>query len=337
MPIKKKEKIRYTVDAYNRLAYRGSGRKSKLSQFRTVLDGRWKLDAGGVLTYSITQPSQSRRLSDVKLSGKYSLNSNHDLVLTLDGSRRQKSGDKLTIRGEIINTDAHEIAFSITTKDKTSGESVYILSLRGWWQADDYNRLSFRVERENGSTDTLTFRGTWDINKHHQLVYTYRKRNNKRKSLRTHYLTFKGHWDITSRNRITYNLDTSSDSAFGFGVRFARYDARRRSFIYSLGIGVKPLRRQIVLKGTWKVHQGLRLAFEIKYAEGRVHAIMFGAVFRLASKTELDVKLTTTDGHDLGIEIKLSRSIFNGRGEIFLRAEADSDEQEVAAGVGFRF
>ncbi|MCG2712548.1 MAG: hypothetical protein L6416_09535 [Candidatus Omnitrophica bacterium] len=49
-------KITYEVDPYNRLIINKSGKKSQLSRFRQVLDGRFKIDKDNTVSYHIKAP-----------------------------------------------------------------------------------------------------------------------------------------------------------------------------------------------------------------------------------------------------------------------------------------
>ncbi|MBU0694663.1 MAG: hypothetical protein KKC11_08385 [Candidatus Omnitrophica bacterium] len=42
-------------------------------------------------------------------------------------------------------------------------------------------------------------------------------------------------------------------------------------------------------------------------------------------------------GEDLGVNVKLSRNIFDGQGKAFIRALKSQKEVSIAAGIGFRW
>ncbi|MCK5209459.1 MAG: hypothetical protein KAQ79_15600, partial [Cyclobacteriaceae bacterium] len=79
-------KITYEIDPYNRLIINKAGKKSELSRFRQVLDGRFKIDKDNRLVYYIKAPTPrgTEIPYQVKLQGKWSLSDDHNLCLTLN-------------------------------------------------------------------------------------------------------------------------------------------------------------------------------------------------------------------------------------------------------------
>ncbi|MCG2711000.1 MAG: hypothetical protein L6416_01525 [Candidatus Omnitrophica bacterium] len=69
------EKVTYEIDPYNRLVINKNGKKSELSRFRQVLDGRFKTDENNTVYYHIKAPMpQGTDIPyQVKLQGKWSL------------------------------------------------------------------------------------------------------------------------------------------------------------------------------------------------------------------------------------------------------------------------
>ena len=146
------QKLRYEVDPHNRLIVSETGKKLPLTRFRRVFDGRFKTGPNSTLIYHIKGPmygleAKRKAPHQLKLRGKWSLTKNHHLKLTLNKWRRQTFGDELTIQGEIIAAEANSLLFAVTTRSEKNLDSRYILRLRGIWQADEVNRLIFRVRK----------------------------------------------------------------------------------------------------------------------------------------------------------------------------------------------
>ena len=221
--------VRYEVDPQNRLVV-------GLPRFRKVLDGRFKISGNNTLTYQVKSPlSAGRKVPhQVKLKGDWSLDKDHNLKLTFDKWGRQASGDALTLQGEIIDAGKNSLLFALTTKTSAGSYSAYLLQLQGAWQADKFNRLSFRVDRSKDKYDLLVFGGAWQINDKYQIVYEYRKEALTRKLKKIHTLTFKGYWDIKDKARISYVIDKESGSGFDFETQLGVF---RDNYIkYELGI-----------------------------------------------------------------------------------------------------
>ncbi len=338
------DKLRYEVDPHNRLVVSETGKRLPLTRFRRVFDGRFKAGPNNSLIYHIKAPMygimpERKAPHQVKLRGKWSLNKNHDLVLTLDKWRRQRPGDELTLQGQIVAASANAISFSVTTRSEKNIESRNILKLQGRWQADAHNRLTFRVKKGEGKHDSLTFDGIWEVNKKHRIVYRYEKAQLIRKLKLKKTLIFEGHWDIARRNRLSYEISRQAKSAFEFRTDIGVLD---KNYIkYRIGIGVsnkkQPIRRVITLFGTWKIKRNIGLLFEIEYEKGKAKTIVFGAKAKLAKKDKVEFKLKNRLHKDLGLELKLSRKLLKGDGEAFLKLLKSKKEAAIYAGAAWRW
>ena len=336
------ERARYEVDPYNRLVIYEDGTQGDLEKFRQVLDGQFKVDERNNLSYHIKAPlSEDENIpSQVKLTGDWSLTDNHELRLTLDKESRDTFGDEITLQGQILDVDKNSLLFSMMTKTKEGGQSTYVLNIQGSWKADENNRLSFYVRREDGRYDILTFGLAWDMGEDNQIIYQYEKASLIRKKSEVHALIFRGHWDIKDKVRISYILDADTGPAFDFessvGILEENY------IKYNVGIilerEVEPVRRVIALSGEWKLKKDAGLSFEVEYENGKIYAISFGADITLTDKDMLSFKLKDSiDNKDLGMTIELSQNILCGYGELFLRALASRREVALYAGAAWRF
>ena len=343
-------KIRYELDPHNRLIVTETIekktktvkrlRKTQLSRFRRVLDGRFKIGKDNALSYHVKAP-MPRGLDmphQVKLRGEWSLTEAHDLRLTLDKWGRQTFGDQLTLQGDIIDVNKNSLLFAVTTRTKENTQSTYILKLQGAWRADKHNRLTFRVKKQYGRHDILTFKGAWEINKNHELVYRYEKAHLIRKSRKIHTLVFKGYWDIKDRARISYVISEDTNSVFNFKTSLGIF---RENYIkYALGIGlshkVKPAKKTVTLFGKWKLSKNKGLLFEVEYENKKLHAISFGADAKLTDKDTVLLRLKNTLNQDMRATLKLSRKILKGDGEAFLRILKSGRESAIFAGAGLR-
>ncbi|MFH1889175.1 MAG: hypothetical protein ABH806_03710 [Candidatus Omnitrophota bacterium] len=335
------EKVRYEIDPYNRLVSRRRGREASLPLFRQVLDGEFKADKNNNLTYHIKAPV-SRGIKapyQVKLKGKWALDKNRDLTFTLDKLKSQSSGDRLTIQGDIIDVRKNSLLFAVTTRVNKDNLSAYILKLAGAWQADEYNRLTFRVNKEEGRTDILTFEGVWKIGPGYQVIYKYEKENLLRKTKRVHTLAFQGYWEIRDRARISYVIDRNSDSVMNFKTSLGIF---KDNYIkYELGIGrlrkARPVRRAIVLFGSWKIKKGIGLVFEVEYGRKRIQDMVFGAEARLTDKNTVLFRLKDGLNRKIGVELELTHQILGRDGQAYIRLLKSGQESAILAGAGWRW
>jgi hypothetical protein len=345
------QKLRYELDPHNRFVLDKPGGKSELRKFRRVIDGRFKVDRRNELSCHIKSPVAEETIPhQLKLRGKWSLTDNHNLRLTLDKQGRETFGDKITLQGEILDVKRNSLLFAITTKTKEDTKSIYVLNLSGSWKADRNNRLSFHIKKEKGRHDILTFKGAWEINKNHRIIYRYEKASLIRKRKKIHTLTFKGHWDIKKKLRISYVLERNTDSVFDFSARGgSAYGGKASAGIfkdgyikYELGIGlanrINPVRKTIILYGTWRLKKDVGLLFEVKYEDKKMHAIVFGAEVKLTGKDRISFRLKNDIGNkDLGVKLELSHKILKGDGRAFLQLLKSKRESAIYTGAAWRW
>jgi len=239
--MKKTEKIRYEVDPHNRLVYEKTGRKSDVPGFRTVVDGKFEIDKDNQVIYHVKKAQGSDIPQQLKLKGKWALDDEHNLALTLDKWGDQIAGNKLTLKSELIDAKDNMLAFSLTTKDSKNNTHIYIVKLGGRWQADKYNRLTFQVNRTHQDPDLLTLNGCWQLNNNQQIIYKYQKEDLATKSKKTESLLFKGFWKIGQAKRITYILEGSSISSLTFRVQLETPNLypKEGAIKYRVGFGLK--------------------------------------------------------------------------------------------------
>ena len=130
------EKIRYEIDPHNRLISTKTGKESNLPNFRTVIDGKFKLDKNNQLSYHLKQSQSSDTPQQIKLKGKWALDKDHNLAFALDKWGNQIAGNKLTLKTELIEAKADKFSFTIATKESSGKTQLYILQFEGLWQAD---------------------------------------------------------------------------------------------------------------------------------------------------------------------------------------------------------
>ena len=327
--------VKYEVDPHNRLIAAGSRRESGVAGFRHILDGRFKIDKFNNLSYHLKHPQSSPIPQQLKLSGRWSLDKKHNLVLTLNKKHNQIVKDRLTLKAQIINAKADKLEFLISAKDQKGRPHLYTLALNGSWQADKYNRLTFSAKRTKDPYEQLTLKGTWEVNQKNQIIYTYTKASLKQSKKNTHTITFNGFWQIYKKNRLTYVLNSQTGSGFDFKISLGK--AEKYGLEYEIGIGVRPKKKRISLFGRWKVFRNLGLTFEMPAENGKIERLIFGARLKLNNNSYLEAKLKNSSGKDLGISLKLSKTILKGIGEIYLEALKEGKVISLVAGAGLRW
>jgi hypothetical protein len=179
-------------------------------------------------------------------------------------------------------------------------------------------------------------------------------------------LVFDGHWDISEKNRLTYLIGSSAlwplsggaskepacESAFRFRGTFETTSllAKNGEIRYQAGIEYKTSRgtkkrttRTITLFGSWKLSDDLSLTFEIETADGRRSEVRFGADLSLKKlqgpgirrllPDEISVDLVSPAGKPLGLELVLTKDLFEGNVQTFVRFRESIRETAVETGV----
>jgi hypothetical protein len=330
------EKVKYEFDPHNRLI-----EESSLRGIRKVLDGQFKISEHNLLTYHVKAPfpEDIKAPHQVKLRGTWSLTDDHQLRLTLDQWTRRTFGDQLTLQGEILDVKKNSLLFAVQTKTKDDLPSTYLIELAGVWQADEQNRITFRVDKENGSFDSLTFDGSWQIDDNYQITYSYSKEQLVRKVKEIHALTFRGYWDIQNKARLSFVLDADSGSRFDFNTTLAIF---KDNYIkYELGVGLsfdkQPVKQTITFFGKWQIRKNIGLVFKIEQEGREIQAIVFGAQAKLTDIGTVSFSLRNSLDENIGVELELSHDIFNEDGQVFLRLLKEKQELAILAGIGWRW
>ena len=255
--------------------------------------------------------------------------------------RRLGDREEVVVSGPLVGAGPNGLSFRVEA-DSLEGDRVgETLELRGRWQADPENRLTFLAERRAGKTDVLKLEGGWEIGPSQQILYRFEREELGRKSRTARLLRFSGYWDLDEEKRLTYVLDKGSGSEFRFRGAFQTHSvlAKTGAIRWQLGAeldGRRPA-RTVTLFGKWKLSRRLDLSFEVPYSGGRVRGIDFGAELGLDSRGNLACRLLTRRGEPLGLEVLLTRSFFRGDGELFARLRRSAEETAVEAGVRVRW
>ncbi len=295
--------------------------------------------------------------------GKWKLNDDHTVTF------RERGRDKeAVLTASLVAAEPGALVLSSTVKEDETRTVTGILKLEGEWALDAKNRITFTVKHDlgPGTGGKLTFKGAWEVNDNHEIIYTFETREtiegSGRKRRRTRKiaseLVFKGHWDISAKNRLTYLLGAESASstggesasAFRFRGTFETTSilAKEGEIRYQLGAEGKTARsargkltKTITLFGKWKLSRDLALDFELECADGRKPVITFNAVLAVPEiegwsgvlPDEISVGLKNRSGEPLGLELVLTKDFFGGDAKTFLRFARTADESAVEAGV----
>ena len=299
------DRVWYEIDPFNRLVVSGPpGRCSRVKKFRQVVYGRFKTGGSNALFYEVNKSSGVDIPQKIKFSGKYSLDKSHNLIFTLNKWNNQCEGNKLSFKAKIMDAKSNEIVFLANSKTGENKSLTYMMRLYGSWQADENNRLTFGVKRENDKTDSLTLFGAWQLNENNEIVYQYGGSGQV--------LTFQGYWDIKDKCRLRYILDKRIGSGFDFRTSLGTLaDEGKETYVtFDAGIGIsktEKLRRKIIFSGRWKIGKGKELILE------------------------------TSNIEEGGLTLKFTKEMFDRQGIAYIESIIKGKERFIGGGITFKW
>lgn len=331
MPVKK-VRLRYAVDDLNRLLVKKGGRQY-------AIEGEFRVEKNNLIFEANRKSPLIEELNlprITKFYGNWHLTENRDLRLVLKESNYQNKADELEIKGRIISCQANEVVFAVKSKKTLREDKISLLHLGGRWQANESNELNFLVTKHQ-EDDILKFKGSWRVNKKQEIVYAYEKEDLIKKTKAEELITLRGFWQINSKDKINYILDLKNKSFFEFKVKMLRPNLKgdQRSIKYSIGIGVKSLKQEMVfsLYGRWQIMPRKNILFEIDYGERGMRLVTFGADVFLRKNNQFVFELKNSQGENLGIRVTFKRNFFKKRMSLFARIAKWENTGRLEAGA----
>ena len=324
-----------------------SNRISVDSRNRLVIDEIYKETRkdSKVSSVTIARTSGGKNVSGkVVLDGKWSLTEGHDLKLHVLAKDSDIYGKTIILSGNIERVDARALVFRARTSEAISGMRSASIELKGWWRADNNNRLTFNVSKSRGEYDVLRFQGAWQVNKQNEIEYRYTKTLLNKRVKRESLLVFKGYWDVLGKSRFVYRLEGSSDSFFSFKASLQSRSLRSSSGKIKYQVGIKytrekvysSLRRVVTIYGSWKLGEGLTAGFSVDYSGGRCREVTFFAEKMVFQDGTLRLSLKGARDEKVGFEVTF-RKAFKRDAELFLSLGRFASESRIEGGLRVRF
>ena len=299
-----------------------------------------------------------RKLSDLQrdietLEGDWELSPGHELTYKERGLDREAG-----FKAALVASEPDALVVSVTVQEDKTHTATGLVKLSGKWELDEKNRITFSLKRGLGRYDKLTFQGAWEINENFQVTYTFetqqvmegRGKSRRRVEKTTQELVFEGRWDISEKNCLTYQIGVDSESTFRFRGTFGTksISAKEGEICYQVGVEFKTsfgetqrATKTITLFGKWKLSDDLDLSFELECADGRRPAVSMGVVLDLERFQErcpllpdqVTVNLTSREKDPLGVEVVLTKDLFEGNAQTFVRFRESMKETALEAGI----
>ncbi|MFA5271659.1 MAG: hypothetical protein WC412_04885 [Candidatus Omnitrophota bacterium] len=274
---------------------------------------------------------QTNKLShSFKISGKWRLDKKCNLVFDVDESCNDVFGQSIGFSAKIEHTSKDYLEISLLKRTTPSLRSVNSVKLRGRWKADNHNNFIFEVKRASGY-DELIFGNNWQITKENQIVFFYKRKFLKKEIINSFIL--KGDWKLW-KNAIVFSVENEKESRLKFRVAFNKKQVvfKKEKIDFTVGIEKSSL-KSFSLFGKWK-HVSDTLEFSTNSGQKKKKWI-FRAKKNLSGGKELTFELINTKGKPLGIELTLSKKIFQDA-NLFVRVKK-STENRIEAGFYMPF
>jgi hypothetical protein len=327
--------VNYSSDQKsNRL--RIKGRKTAV-----LVDGDFRVNSSNDLEYWLNEPPAWRKLyglpGKITFNGKWQLTPQNDLELTL------RSGDRLVLRGRIVDARSEELVFQISSEDKRGTQHVRLLKLSGSWGTDDSNKIRFAVSRRT-EPDILTLSGNWTVNDNQQIVFDLIRKASVTGEKIVTAVIFSGYWQISEADRLTYIFSRGSLSRFDFKAQFETPNLYPKAGVikYRVGTGLSQVKRgspvAVCLYGHWRFSRKAGLNFDMEYEKGRLRAIHFGASLDVSRKDRIEFILSNERGEGLGGSLICARRFMKSLdADFFVRFKKAGDNSSVDAGITIPF
>ncbi len=281
------------------------------------VNGKFSVDKNNNLIYLVVESKAWQRQhkipKEIRFWGKWRLDDNCDLVLDLQDTGKQGKG-RLVLKGKILDCQKNYLLFQVKTKALGAKEVISFLKLRGFWQSDKYNRLTFEVTKKE-NPDTLTFKSLWSVNKNQKITYLLKKTNLATRRRVSQNLVFDGFWQINKKNRLKYVLAGSKSSFFDFKAYLQSNNLypKKGAIKYRIGIGAKEQNKERVvsLYGRWVFSRKLGLSFEMNQGSGKVNRIKFASTINLNKNNRIIFTLKDKDNKPLGATLTFKRNLLS--------------------------
>jgi hypothetical protein len=308
------------------------------------MKGFFTTDKNNNLIYILDKPAKWKREHDlpdkIKLTGTWKLDKNHNLVLKTQKTKNYPKSS-LILFGKINKVNSDYLSFQLEKSTISNLSQKHQIKLRGRWQADKFNRITFEVKKKE-KPDALRFKNIWQINKNNKITYIYNREALKTKKKIEESIQFDGFWQLVNKNKICYWLKKTNKSQFEFKAQLqtANVYPKKGAIKYRVGVGFGEKREEKTLKlyGSWKFSRKLGLFFEVDYGRDKLKRYSFSAKVNLTDKSKIAFSLLDSRGRPLGIRVNYQRKLFTKKDiEFFTKLSNKGKNYSIKAGIKLHF
>lgn len=292
---------------------------------------------------TLRQTTGTEELKSIKLTGRWELTEEHDLILHVSGMDSRFFGKSIILRGRIVKLGTNNISFRVRQSDTLSGLRTGNIELSGNWQADPQNRLSFRVSKASGREEVLTFNGKWDIGTNNYIEYRFRETHQKTQTKQVHRLVLRGWWQIGS-DRLVYRLHKEKPGSLVFraSLQSTSLRAQEGRIKYQLGVEIerddrfKKEQLDLSIFGQWKVNRDLSLSFWVKFGNKNIESARLNVKTVISEGAFVEFETVFASGRSPKLDITFTRKLVPDT-MLFLRLSRMAGDNRISGGVTVRF
>ena len=170
--------MKFSVSSDNKLIITESVKKN----FPVAEEGKTSLKAKVIYDKALYNLNRGKVLEKTVLEGEWSLTEDYDLSFRASVSDSVFSGQTFIMTGRVESVSENSLSFRVRTSNPELSIKSSSLNLKGVWQTDKNNRLTFLVSKTGSTGNVLTFQGAWQVNKNNEIILKYKKTDLKTKT-----------------------------------------------------------------------------------------------------------------------------------------------------------
>lgn len=289
----------------------------------------FKIKDNDLFCYS--SKKQTDKLShSLKISGIWRLDKNCNLVFDVDESCNDVFGQSIGFSAKIEHAAKDYLEVSLLKRTTPGLRNVSSVKFKGRWKVDNYNNFIFQVQRTSGY-DELIFGNNWQITKENQVVFFYKRKFLKKEIINSFIL--EGEWKL-GVDIIIFSIENEKDSELKFRLALSKKQVifKKEKIDFTVGVEKSSLKSFSVF-GKWK-HDKDTLEFITNFGQKKTSWI-FRVKRIFSGGKDLSFELINTKGKPLGVELILSKKVFQDA-NIFIKARR-GEENRIEAGFSMPF
>lgn len=265
----------------------------------------------------------------MKLLGYWRLNRQHRLEFVVDESQNKIFGKSIKFSVKVREVGGDYIDFSVLDRLTPSFRKIRRLYFKGRWELRN-NKVRF-VFKKDRKIEEITFHNKWVVSDINQLVYIYKRREDKKYVVDSFILG--GIWKIRN-NRFVYSVRGTSLSELDFSSSIIKVVGLSHKNMLELHFRKEFSNDKLVFRGVWKFVDNKALEFWFNDLAGRTKwRFLFRGKIQGNNKWFFVIKGKKKIE---SVGVGWIKRIFKD-GKFFIEGGWGKEEKRINAGLSFRF